>query len=213
MESYCNHRGGFISTATSTLTENKSESLATIVVDELTIERCREFALKRIGMSEALYRARGEARTHKMIEDIIVGCAAEFAVYEYLKLKGLECTAPDLSIHEQGTKSFSADLRSGAALLHVKAQTLDSAQRYGESWIFQVEDSALTLPSENGYSFFCVVEPGAKTYKVDIKAAVYIIDILEAEAVSKPKVGKYALWKSAIYLTDLINKNIDIRRF
>jgi len=199
----CNPRGGVIS----------NSSLAVVHISKDIIERCRDFANARIGMSEALYRARGEDRTFKMIEDIVVGCSAEFAVQQYMKEQGYECTEPDLSLHQNGQKSFSADLQSQGKFLHVKAQTLDSAQKYGTSWIFQAEDATLTLPSENGFCFFCVVEPGAETYKVDIKAAVYIIDILEAEAVSKPKVGRYAIFKKAIYLTDLEDKKVNTRRF
>jgi hypothetical protein len=184
-------------------------SLAVLKVCPAVIEACEQFALSRIGMSEALYRVRGEASKAKMVDDIVTGSVAEFAVYQYLINKGLECTKPDLSIHQNGQKSFSADLKSGNYLIHVKSQSKDSASKYGDSWLFQIEDKALTLPSENGYLLMCIVDGDT----VDIKGAAWIIDILEADAVSRPKVGKYALWKKAIYLSDLITKNINIRRF
>lgn len=205
MENYRNRRGGVI-----TATANKitiAEPLAVIEVTEEQVSACEKFALERVGASEALYRARGEERTAKMVEDIINGSVAEFAVQAYLLSKGYECTAPDLSIHAQ--KSFSADLMSGSNYINVKAQTSASAMRYSSSWIFQQEDKTLTLPSEKGYAFFCIVDGS----KVAIMAAVYLIDILEAEAISRPKVGKYAMFKSAIYLSDLVAKNINIRRF
>lgn len=168
---------------------------------------CERFASDRINASEALYRARGEESLQKMVEDITNGSVAEFAVQQYLISKGYECTEPDLSIHNK--KSFSADLMSGKNYIHVKAQTFESAFRYSESWIFQQEDKTLTLPSEYGYAFFCVV----KGPRVLIRAAVYLIDILESDAISKPKVGKYAMFKSAVYLSDLIKKNVNIQRF
>ncbi len=183
--------------------------MAIIDVCPSIVSVCEEFAAARIGMSEALYRSRGEAFISKMINDIVTGGIAEYAVYNYILSKGLECTKPDMSIHQLGEKSFSADLKSGDRLIHVKSQTLESAVKYSPSWIFQQEDRAITLPSEKGYAVFCVVD-GLRVY---IKAAIYIIDVLEAEAVSRPKVGKYAMSKKAIYLNDLLAKNIDIRRF
>lgn len=170
---------------------------------------CEQFAAARMGLSANLYKFRGEASMIKIHKDIVQGCMAEFAVYNYLQSKGLPCTKPDLSIHGNGQKSFSADLQSGSNLLHVKSQSIESALKYSDSWIFQQEDSVLSLPSENGYAFFCVVSDNV----VYIKAAVYIIEMLEADVVSSPKVGKYARYKSAIYLSELINKNVNLRRF
>lgn len=202
MENNFYHIGGSINNPTFEI-----KPLAVIQVSPISMDACRKFAHDRIGASESLYRARGEDRTAKMIEDIVNGSAAEFAVAHYLRTKGYQCTDPDLSIHDK--KSFSADLLSGNNYIHVKAQTSDSAFRYGPSWIFQQEDKTLTLPSEKGYAFFCNVNSNI----VSIRAAVYLIDILEADAISTPKVGKYAMFKSAVYLADLVKKDINIRRF
>lgn len=169
----------------------------------------REFALKRIGMSEALYRSRGEAFTEKMVEDIVTGCVAEFAVYAYLVSKGYNCSKPDLDIHPTGSKSYSADLTFDGNYIHVKSQTKESADRYGQSWLFQEEDKALALPSETGYGFFCIVDG----LNVTIKASVYLIDILEKEAIGRPKIMRYGHTKKAIYLEQLETAGVRIDRF
>lgn len=198
MDGTCYRRGGYISIYT---------SLATIDITPEQFEACQQFALRRMPSSEQVYKARGENNPDKIVSDIVNGTVAEFAVKTYLTSKGYECTDPDLTIHDK--KSFSADLVCDNKFINVKAQTKSQAVKYSESWIFQTEDSTLTLPSERGYGFFCIVDGS----RVEIKAAVYLIDILEADAISKPKVTWFAKNKSAIYLKDLINKNINIRRF
>lgn len=141
-----------------------------------------------------------------MKSDIITGAMAEFAVYNYLKSKGIEVTAPDLSIHSEREKSYAADLHSNVGDFHVKSQTAESANRYGLSWLFQDSDRLLTLPSERAYLVFCMVDGD----EVEIKAIVHNIDIVESDVVSRPKIGKYAVTKKAIYHKDLINSDLNI---
>ncbi len=183
---------------------------------------CHEFALKRIGLSEALYRERGEDRTAKMVDDIVTGCLAEFGVYAYLVSKGYKPTKPDLSIHYNGQKSYGADLSfplisadymgnnvQNTIYCHVKSQSKASADAYGDSWLFQAEDKALALPSETAYSFLCTVDQLCIT----LRAVSYMIDILDNDLVSSPKVQKYGYTKKAVYLEDLLKSGIDLNRF
>jgi hypothetical protein len=169
------------------------------------VRACEEFAEKRAKSSEDLYRLRGEASYQKMKADIYTGALAEFAVYEYLKSKNIKVSPPDLNIYEVRQKSFGADLKGETKNFHVKSQTVEAATKYGASWLFQNSDKILTLPSENEYLVFCLVEGSV----VDIQAIISNIELVEANLTKKPKIPKYATTKSAIYLQDVLGSNLN----
>lgn len=158
-------------------------------------------------LSANLYKMRGEESVLKIKNDIITGVLGEYAVSAYVKSLGYNCSEPDLTIHKTRQKSFAADLESEAGTFHVKSQTQKSAQRYGASWIFQKEDRLMTLPSENCYLAFCLIDND----KVQIKAIVSNIDIVEAKLTKAPKIPKYAHTKLALYLDDILNSKINLR--
>lgn len=191
--------------------------IKSILVKPEIIESSKQFALDRIGLSEALYRQRGEARKSKMVEDIQVGTMAEWACYEYLMdtaSKGTTITEPDTKIYKAKKKSFSADLvytlKSGeVANFHIKSQTYKSAKAYGASWLFQKTDKLFNDPAENDYAIFCLVDGD----KVDIKACVQVKDLVQRDLLEEPKVWKYRSSKQAIYLDHVLEADIDTRCF
>lgn len=156
--------------------------------------------------SEALYRSRGELRTSKIRSDIVTGALAEFAVFKYLTDKGQPCSPPDLSILEVRNKSFAADLMSGDVHVHVKSQTIESANKHGTSFLFQKTDKILSTPSETALMAFCIVHPE----NVEIKAIVKVLDIVEANLLDKPKVFIYQQSKNAIYLDAVLSSKINL---
>lgn len=178
--------------------------------------KCEQFALDRIGLSEDLYRKRGENRKSKMVEDIKVGTMAEWAVYRYLTENMAECaeiTAPDMEIYDKKKKTFSADLvykTIGHELkFHVKSQTYKSATAYGASWLFQKEDKLFKDPDDTEYLVFCLVEGD----RVDIKAIVNVRDIVERELLDQPKIPRYRNSKKAIYLAHVLESDINLQCF
>lgn len=180
------------------------------------IEKCQQFALDRIGLSEELYRKRGENRKSKMVEDIKVGTMAEWAVFRYLTENMADCaeiSAPDMEIYDKKSKTFSADLVYTAVnqevRFHVKSQTYKSAKAYGASWLFQKEDKLFKDPDDSEYLVFCLVEGD----RVDIKAIVNVRDIIEAELLDQPKVWKYRHSKRAIYLDHVLESDINLECF
>ena len=190
--------------------------IKSIYLTEELITKCEQFALDRIGLSEDLYRKRGEDRKSKMVEDIKVGTMAEWAVFRYLSENMPECaeiTAPDMEIYTAKNKSFGADLIYTAVdykfNFHIKSQTYKSASQYGASWLFQKEDKLFRDADESEFLIFCLVEGN----RVDIKAIVRVADIVEAELLDEPKVWKYKNSKRAIYLDQVLDSGIDLDCF
>jgi len=162
------------------------------------LERCRKFAEDRLVLSANCYKWRGEQNKQKMVEDIIVGTIGEFAVYEYLKQKGVLVSEPDLKIYEQKRKSHSADLQNEEFKLHVKSQTSRSISRYGRSYLFQQKDKLVHSPSDVDYICFTSVDLDGMV--VEIQGIVKAKDISQYYA--ECKVPMYRGTKTALYLKD-----------
>ena len=169
-------------------------------------KKCRKFAEDRIGLSEELYRKRGEANVDKMLDDITIGAMAEWAVYKHLKEKGVECSKPDFEIYDAKKKAFSADLITTNHAVHVKSQSLLSANKYGSSWLFQKTDKLLSKPSDQDVMVFCIVDGE----EVEIKALVSVVDVVDNDLTSEPKVWKYRFTKHAIYLDEVLDSQINL---
>lgn len=165
---------------------------------------CENFCKRRVQDSKNLYRLRGELRERKIYEDLRTGALAEWAAYFLMKdyLPGL--TEPDMTIHEKRRKSYAPDLVSDEYDFHIKGQSFLSSERYGMSSLFQQSDKLLLSPTDRDVLVMCVVE---KTY-VDIKFLGKIKDVLEAKCVGVPKIQRYGVTKYAIYLDDLLKKEV-----
>lgn len=191
--------------------------ITSISLETSILESSKQFALDRVGLSEDLYRQRGEARKSKMVEDIQVGTMAEWACYEYLRgtaRNSTKITKPDTKIYTAKKKSFSPDivytLKSGeTANFHIKSQTYKSAKAYGASWLFQKTDKLFADPAENDYAIFCLVEDD----RVDIVACVQVKDLVQRDLLEEPKVWKYRGTKQAIYLDHVLEADIDTSCF
>ena len=173
-------------------------------------DKARAFAEQRIGSSKGLYSYRGESKTEKMIEDIIVGTVGEFAAAKYLRSKGLSCTRPDLKIYEAKRKSFDADLFANESVdielninkefkIHVKSQSVKSSKRYGNSWLLQKSDKIVKSPSKNDLFLFTNVNG----LEVEILGVVACKDIVSFNLLDECKVPYYRHSKHALYFNDI----------
>jgi hypothetical protein len=114
-----------------------------------------------------------------------------------------------MRIYEAKDKSFEADLIVGDSLIHVKSQDIESATRYGASWLFQKKDKLLTVPGDNEFIAFCIVND----LSVDIKGIVLAKDLVKNNLVSEPKVARYTHTKNALYLQNILDSDIIKNRF
>lgn len=180
---------------------NKNDTNS-IIVRKASMERAYKFALDRLGGSKDLYKIRGENNLSKIEQDIVTGAVAELAVYNFFRRNKIKTTKPDMTIYDKKKKSFKADLRSTEYNIHVKAQTFESANKYGASWLFQKEDKLFKNPSDNELLVFCLVDGDF----VNIETIVSTKQIIENELIEQPSVYRYTFTKNAIYLNSIIKK-------
>lgn len=149
----------------------------TIEISNEVRELSLDFAERVIDSNVTHYAKRNQTNKKKIINDICVGKIAEFAVNRYFKLRGIDCTQPDLNVYEAKKKSFDADLIiSCVKHIHVKSQLDSSAKRYGTSWMFQKTDKLITQPKATDYIALCLTKDGL--------SEVMIKSFLKADAVT-----------------------------
>lgn len=135
----------------------------------------------------------------KIKNDIIIGKLGEIAAYKYITSKGRVCTYPDFNVYQAYEKTYEADLFSNDNKIHVKTQDIDSANRFGTSWMFQKNDTLTFSPSEKEFILLSVLD--SKNMKVMIKKiekASYFIGKYK-EPIKESLRGN----KLTIYLSDL----------
>lgn len=128
-------------------------SIKRVILPDTVLYKCREFAEKCVITNIDAYKRRNQSNPDKIIEQIITGKLGEFAVAEILGFG-----EPDLQIYEAKNKSYAADLVGEGKDIHVKAQTRDSAGKYGTSWSFSTWDSLITKPKPIDFIGLCVVD-------------------------------------------------------
>jgi len=177
-----------------------------VKISPTTLKTCENFADARLGASANLYKKRGEQQISKIRQDIITGTVAEFAVQQFLKLDGRNCSAPDLTIYPATQKSYASDLCSEGLDVHVKAQDVESANRWGLSWLFQKKDPVIKLPKAKDYVCFCKVSGRS----VQIKAIVRAKKLLEEHLISELRLSGYNKTKKAVYYDELVASGINL---
>lgn len=177
-----------------------------IELDKTIIDKCTDFANKRIEGSSNLYRYRGESNKDKMIEDCIIGTLGEFAAHKYLSDKGIVVSEPDLTIYETKRKSFSADLFNEELKIHVKSQSEKSFKRYGMSYLLQRKDRIITSPENNEY--FVFVKVGG--IFCEIVGTCKIKDIVDNSLWGECKVPSYRHSKVALYIDELGSIDLEV---
>ena len=168
--------------------------------------KIREFAEKRISGSKGLYNYRGPSSDSKMIDDIVIGTAGEYAVYNLLREQGRKCSKPDLKIYKARRKSFDQDLLSEGVKIHVKSQSLESEKKYGKSFLFQRSDKLISTPEANEFLAFTNVN--LSTMEVEVLGFVNAKTMVELDLIGECKVPWFQKTKVAIYLEDFGNYGI-----
>lgn len=167
-----------------------------------TVKMCEHFAERSYKSSADMYAHRKQANEAKIKQDIMLGKLAEFGVYFiYLANGRTNITAPDLNIYPAKQKSFDPDLRWGLFNLHIKSQTIESANRYGDSWVFQSNDPAVKSPNE--YDIFVGAGVTFDDYNNGCLINIKMERKLDELKFGAPKLAKFnANNKTCIYLKD-----------
>jgi len=169
-------------------------------LDQNITTLCNHFAERSFKSSLDEYARRKQINEHKIKNDIMLGKLAEFGVYFiYLERGRNNITTPDINVYNHTEKSFSPDLKWGLFNLHVKSQTLESANRYGNSWVFQSKDPVINQSNEYDIFIGTKIEPHKEGYLVHIELEKQI----QFLTFGPPKLQKFnANNKTCIYLKD-----------
>lgn len=151
-------------------------------------KKCEKFAEEAIESSKNLYYYRGTKNLDKIKEDIYVGKMGEVGVY--LHLKGYGCSKPDFAIYKGRRKSFDADLFVNQIPTHVKSQTKESANRYGNSYLFQKSDPVVINPNEDLF-YGTLVEGNTVTIIKECKINELTFEPCKVSWFNKTKVAIY----------------------
>lgn len=165
---------------------------------------CENFANRVVSTNIEEYSKRKQIDTSKIVTDILYGKLAEWGVYFiYLSRGRTNISTPDMIIYPPYQKSFDADLTWGLYQIHVKSQTFESANKFGESWIFQAKDPLFVHPSEYDILIGCRVQ----IIRTNGSISGCLVEIrLEKPVknlkINEPKMSKFKTNKKAIYLKD-----------
>ena len=114
--------------------------LSTAEWDEYWRE-CRAYAEDEFESTIAMRRARGQSNPARIKHQTAVGKMGELLAWNWLCGMGYDCSAPDFAIYRGSRKSWESDMfiEHGGVRHKVacKSQDMESARRYGRSWIFQ----------------------------------------------------------------------------
>jgi hypothetical protein len=168
------------------------------------IDKCEQFSLECAQTNLSRYKSRGQSVINKIVSDIFVGKMGECAVYLNKVSLGLECSEPDFNIYRGRQKSYDADLRSENRKLHVKTQSLNSATKYGTSWILQAKegdaDKLFKHRDDNDFAVLCVMKSDTL---VTILAEVSIIWLFVNHLIEEPKIKFFIGTKKALYWSNI----------
>ena len=124
-------------------------------------KRIDKFVEARVNADTTLYSQRGGFKEI----DILTGALAEEAVYQFLRKFKFKVNKPDFTIHTKKQKSYAGDLTDGKRCFHVKGQNMESAKRYGDSWLMQRYDPLVKGKdaASNNYIVPCTVDTKKNT--------------------------------------------------
>jgi hypothetical protein len=169
------------------------------------IKLCEAFCNRVISTNMDEYSQRKQSDKAKVWNDIFYGKLAEWGVYFiYLERGRSNINPPDMNIYDFRKKSFDADLKYGLFNLHIKSQTYESAERYGDSWMFQAKDPLLDTAGDYDIMIGCRValdqpsEDSIEGALVQIKLEKKFRDLV----IGEPRLSKFYGNKKTIYLKE-----------
>ena len=169
---------------------------------------CNQYAKDELASTIQKKNKRNQFNTDAMIHQTTTGKIAEWAVTLLFTDKPCTISDPDMQIYTKYKKSFDADLTIDGYDLHVKSQSVESANRFGTSWMFQYNGRGSghrdpLLNYDNGLVAFCVVDFNKK--------AVHIKGICEFALIRnklrEPVKKSLKHTKRCIYLEDLTQQD------
>ena len=164
---------------------------------------CEKFARAELETTKNQRFRRNQYNLEKMMMDNIVGKIGEWAVCFQCWKEGYNCSEPDMEIYTSSGKSFDADLILEGQDMHVKSQSVESAERYGTSWTFQKGGRGYghtdpIISEGGGYGIFTVVDIRNKC--VDIYGPLTTEEV--RDKLRDPKLERLKATKTCLYLED-----------
>lgn len=183
-----------------------SNKNAIINIKKQWIEKAAEFAEKSIGTNIGIYAKRNQFNPEKGKADNRNGKIGEIVAHSFLLPKFPDITTPDFEVYAAKNKSWAKDLSSTKAnkVFGVKSQTIESAKKYGESWVFQNEDAGVhgkTDKSDDGnFILFVLLD---LTEKLGYVRAAVKVKWIHENGLFKPMKLAHLTSKKAVYYDDL----------
>ena len=173
------------------------------------LEKAESFADERVLLSSDHYARRGQTNLEKITYDITIGALGEIAIHRMLKRLGIKTAPPDFNVYATDKKSYDADFTDNLGnKYHCKAQSKESADQYGQSYILQYGgnghghvDKLFKNRSSRDYLIPCIVDLDNK--EVVIYGAIKVEKLFKNDFVKPPKVKWLEDSKRAVYLDDL----------
>lgn len=163
------------------------------------INTCDTFAKN---VDTSFYKNRNQNDNSKRILDTKVGKLGEVATYHFLKEKYPDISYPDFTIFDKSQKSWDYDLKSSELNFHVKCQEFEQANRFGESWMFQLNDKhVFENYKNNDYVAFVLINMVTKS--AEIKSIKLIKNLHENKLFSETKLTKFKGIKVCVYYQNL----------
>lgn len=189
-----------------------------IYLDPMEVSLCEEFAQNSVDTHLTHYKARGQSSRDKIIRDITVGKMGEVALFNYLShSKCNNPTPPDFEIYKGRRKKFSSDIELHVAgitphPIHVKTQDKPSADKYGDSWLFQWGGAGFghtdkVFKSYDDTELFAALKVNG--VKVTLLGIWRLKDIFDNDLFKEPRLAWFKNSKKALYLTDITESGID----
>lgn len=105
------------------------------------VAECRLYAENEFSSTYAMRKRRGQSNPEKIKHQTMVGKMGELLAWNHLNVMGYDCSEPDFNIYKGSRKSWESDMfiEHGGRRWKVacKSQDMESAKKYGRSWIFQ----------------------------------------------------------------------------
>jgi hypothetical protein len=171
------------------------------------IQDASKFAEKSITTNIGIYKTRNQPNIKKGMNDNKVGKVGEEVVHSYLKDKIPAITSPDYAIYKVRNKSWEKDLRdiNSDIKVGVKTQTTVSANKYGESWVFQNTDKGIYSDDKTDRNNYIALVLIDLDIKIGIIKAIIRIPWLHNKKLFKPmKLAYLQNNKQAVYYNDLL---------
>jgi len=177
----------------------ENEDTITVKIDASTYDICNAYATEISEKKDDYYASINQTDPAKLKYNYLVGTMGEFAVYEYLKLRGLNPTEPRTVVEAKA--SWAPDLMVDDIAIHVKTQSHSQAIRYGLSWSFQRADEEIFI-HKSGTATFCEYFDDSR--EVIIHHLIDVVKLHTGDLFNYPQLPRYRKYKRVVYHTDLM---------